>query len=252
MRRILAASLLALWPVFHLPGQPNDLPRDLDEIPEQHRRPWLGPAERAWLEPLAANEQRWTTLAVSLFELRWYREAATLLEVIHEGQGRTAPILQSSARRTKLYLAKCWVWFGRYREAETLLRGLHKECPDTETAVEYAGLLTGTVREADGKLYYLPGLGHDRESARKGIELWRVTGLSSGSRDWGHVYLRLCFHVILFRWVQGYDKAAKKSIGKTEKLWQRSNAWNSWKSNRRFPDVAGICISRDVRCHRAD
>jgi hypothetical protein len=158
-------------------------------------------------------------LAQDLYSLNRFDEAREYLELIRDRWGKEKRPRRSQAtalRLARLYLARCLVWQGKYVEAEPLLRELYEDRKrDRTMLVEYASLLTGTVRVVDGRLIYLPGLGARQEPALEGYKLWgRLARLAADgvtSDDIAH-YLQARFHQNLVRWAQGRGDLASTSV----------------------------------------
>ncbi|MBN2492482.1 MAG: hypothetical protein JXQ29_16660 [Planctomycetes bacterium] len=216
--------------------------RGLDEV----AREWV---ERAASDPALADEAGWLALARDLYTIRWYREAARLLEALAASQGPVGPaVLRGATPRalTRYYLARCWIWLGRYAEAEALVRAwFEARKRDLAANVDLAELLTGTVRELDGAFYYLPGLGHDRDRAREGWKLWNRLRRSGDFAD----YLRGTFHQVLVHWAQGRPDRATTVIKVLREAVGRPDAtWGPWEQKFRWLQEqldGGIAASRD-------
>ncbi|MBN2491643.1 MAG: hypothetical protein JXQ29_12410, partial [Planctomycetes bacterium] len=197
-------------------------------------------------------------LAQDLHALHRFDEARQYLEFILERWGDPEQSRRGDAaalRLARLYLARCLVWQGKYMEAEPLLRELYRSrTRDRTLLVEYASLLTGTVREVDGELVYLPGLGAREEPAIEGYKLWgqlaRIAASGVTPEDLAN-YLEARFHQNLVRWAQGRGDLAATSIRQLraaigpnldrrkgaaqEGTWERRFSWLERLLNRRAP-----------------
>ena len=183
-----------------------------------------------------------------LYELNRFDEAKSYFKRILDTWGdveKPRKKLASSIRLAKLYLARILVWQGKYLEAKPILEALHKKKKrNLGLLKEYASLLTGTIREVDGKFVYVPGRGAHKEDGIAGFKLWQRVAkmnLKKPGPDALKNVLEARFHENLVRWAQNRADLVKKSIkqlrtsyGPTldkdpknprEGYWQRRFAW---------------------------
>lgn len=173
----------------------------------------------AWVKGISPRIENLYSLAKDLYDLNRFDEAKSYLDAILNQWGsveKPRRNLRTSLRLTKLYLARCLVWQGKYVEAEPIFRALY-EAKKTDRGLykEYASLLTGTVKLTGGKFIYIPGRGAHKKDAIAGFKLWariaKTHERGNEEKDFRE-YLGARFHQNLVRWAQGKSDLAKKSM----------------------------------------
>lgn len=173
----------------------------------------------AWIKGITPKIENLFSLAKDLYTLNRFDEAKTYLDEIMTRWGdieKPRSRLRKTLRLTRIYLARCLIWQGKYMEAEPILRDLYNAKRNDLTMLkEYAALLTGAVRTVDGKLAYLPGRGAHKDKKHTGYKLWgRLVKRSEDkiTAQGRAEYLEARFHQNLYRWAQGAPEMAQSSI----------------------------------------
>ena len=155
-------------------------------------------------------------LVEDLFTLRRFQEAAWLARTLLKSgatPAATSPEDVADQREARRWLGRCAFWLGDYEKAESLFRVVcDTERVSTTNLTDLATVLTGTVREVDGRLVHVPGLAEDRERALEGFRLWsRILEAECYSEQYGlSLLFQARFHRALVLWAQeGPDKVRK-------------------------------------------
>jgi tetratricopeptide (TPR) repeat protein len=164
---------------------------------------------KAWQTGPGAHESaNLLALVEDLFTLRRFQEAAWLARTLLKSgatPAATSPEDTADQREARRWLGRSAFWLCDYERAESLFRAVCDNKPKNRTELtDLATVLTGTVREVDGRMVYIPGLAEDPERAHEG---WRLWGRLSKGGNCLHEYFKAKFHQELVRWAhQGPDK----------------------------------------------
>ncbi len=202
-----------------LKAQAETLEKAGKRVPALNARLKSVALRHAWVKGISPKIENLYSLAKDLYDLNRFDEAKSYLDAILNQWGsveKPRRKLRKSLRLTKLYLARCLVWQGKYVEAEPIFRALYEaKKNDRGLLKEYASLLTGTVKFIDGKFLYIPGRGAHKKDAMVGFNLWRRVAKThergNTEKDFRE-YLCARFHQNLVRWAQGKASLANKSL----------------------------------------
>jgi len=173
----------------------------------------------AWLKEADLPAESRFALARDLYSLNRFEEASGVFSSLLDRWGpveRKSRRLRKTIRLSRRYHARSLAWLGKYVEAEAIYRELYaSRRSDRRLLEEYASLLSGTVREVDGTLRYLPGLAAHREFARQGFRLWErvVRRVEHGVAEEDVLaYVAARFHQNLIGWAQGRGASVVKRL----------------------------------------